>query len=70
MANQVEGIVKGVISEALPNVMFRATLEDGTVTTAYLSGKMRLHRIKVLIGDTVEILPDSYGGKGRIVRRL
>ncbi len=70
MANQEEGVVKGVISEALPNVMFRATLEDGTITTAYLSGKMRLHRIKVLIGDTVEILPDSYGGKGRIVRRL
>lgn len=37
---------------------------------AYLSGKMRMHRIKVLIGDTVEIVPDPYGGKGRIVKRL
>ncbi len=37
---------------------------------AYLSGKMRMHRIKVLIGDSVEVLLDSYGGKGRIVKRL
>jgi translation initiation factor IF-1 len=37
---------------------------------AYLSGKMRMHRIKVLIGDVVEIVLDPYGGKGRIVKRL
>lgn len=37
---------------------------------AYLSGKMRMHRIKVLIGDAVEVVLDSYGGKGRIVKRL
>ncbi len=37
---------------------------------AYLSGKMRMHRIKVLIGDFVEIVLDPYGGKGRIIKRL
>ena len=37
---------------------------------AYLSGKMRMHRIKVLIGDSVEIVLDPYGGKGRIIKRL
>jgi translation initiation factor IF-1 len=37
---------------------------------AYLSGKMRMHRIKVLIGDSVEIVLDSYGGKGRIIKRF
>lgn len=37
---------------------------------AYLSGKMRMHRIKVLIGDGVEVVLDPYGGKGRIVKRL
>jgi len=37
---------------------------------AYLGGKMRMHRIKVLIGDSVEVVLDSYGGKGRIVKRL
>jgi translation initiation factor IF-1 len=36
----------------------------------YLSGKMRMHRIKVLIGDVVEIVLDPYGGKGRIIKRL
>ena len=37
---------------------------------AYLGGKMRMHRIKVLIGDSVEVILDPYGGKGRIIKRL
>ncbi len=37
---------------------------------AYLAGKMRLHRIRVLMGDSVEMVLDPYGGKARIVRRL
>ncbi len=61
--------VKATVSEALPNTMFRVTLENGDVIVAYLAGKMRLHRIKVLIGDTVDVVIDPYGGKGRIVRR-
>lgn len=63
-------VVKGVVQEALPNTMFRVTLETGVVQVAYLAGKMRLNRIKVLVGDTVEVLQDPYGGKGRIVRRM
>lgn len=46
------------------------TNDDKKEILAYLSGKMRMHRIKVLIGDTVEIVLDPYGGKGRIVKRL
>jgi len=68
MATPVEA-VKATVSEALPNTMFRVTLENGNVIVAYLAGKMRLHRIKVLIGDTVDVVIDPYGGKGRIVRR-
>ena len=68
MATQ-ENVVKGTVSEALPNTMFRVNLEDGTLIVAYLAGKMKLHRIKVLVGDTVDIVTDPYGGKGRIVRR-
>ena len=64
-----ETVVKATVSEALPNTMFRVTLEYGDIIVAYLSGKMRLHRIKVLIGDTVDVVLDPYGGKGRIVRR-
>lgn len=63
-------VVKGVVQEALPNTMFRVELETGVVQVAYLAGKMRLNRIKVLVGDTVEVLQDPYGGKGRIVRRM
>lgn len=61
---------KGIVQEALPNTMFRVQLETGTLLVAYLAGKMRLNRIKVLVGDTVEVLLDPYGGKGRIVRRM
>lgn len=69
---------KGVITEALPSTLFRVRIddkssditEDKREILAYLSGKMRMHRIKVLIGDSVEIVLDPYGGKGRIVKRL
>ncbi len=63
--------VRGTIAEALPNAMFRVTIEGHeSPKVAYLAGKMRLHRIKVLVGDTVEVVMDPYGGKGRIVRRI
>ena len=62
--------VTGVVQEALPNTMFRVLLEDGSVLISYLSGKMKFNRIRVLIGDKVEVLLDEYGGKGRITRRL
>lgn len=65
-----ENTVRGTVQEALPNTMFRVELATGEVLVSYLAGKMRLHRIKVLVGDTVEVLLDPYGGKGRIVRRI
>ena len=61
---------KGVVTEALPSTLFRLKMEDDSEMLAYLADKMRLHRIKVLIGDTVEVVLDPYGGKGRIVKRL
>ncbi|OGJ02901.1 translation initiation factor IF-1 [Candidatus Nomurabacteria bacterium RIFCSPLOWO2_12_FULL_46_14] len=65
---------RGVVTEALPSTLFRVNLEgneeEKKEILAYLSGKMRLHRIKVLIGDQVEVVLDSYGGKGRIIKRL
>mgnify|MGYP003404162865 FL=1 len=61
----------GTVTESLPNAMFRVLL-DGEENTmiAYLSGKMRRFKIKVLIGDKVEVIIDPYGGKGRISRRM
>ncbi len=44
--------------------------EEGELVLAYLAGKMRLHRIRVLVGDQVDMVLDPYGGRARIVRRL
>ncbi|KKT75060.1 MAG: Translation initiation factor IF-1 [Parcubacteria group bacterium GW2011_GWB1_44_7] len=61
----------GIVTEALPNALFRVELETSKKTIiAYLAGKMRLHRIRVLVGDKVKIVVDNYGEKGRIVQRL
>jgi translation initiation factor IF-1 len=62
--------VSGVVTEALPNALFRVQLDDQTEVLAYLAGKMRLHRIRVLVGDKVTLLLDPYGGRARVVRRL
>jgi translation initiation factor IF-1 len=61
--------------EALPNTLFKVKMDDplkdgGEELLAYLSGKMRMHRIRVLIGDRVNVEIDPYGGKGRISKRL
>ena len=68
-----DNLVEGVVVEALPNILFRVKLtfqpEDKEIL-AYLAGKMRMHRIKVLIGDKVELTLDSYGGRARISKRL
>lgn len=44
--------------------------KEGELILAYLAGKMRLHRIRVLVGDQVDMVLDPYGGRARIVRRL
>ena len=61
----------GLVIESLPNIMFRVKL-DGTEEEilSYLSGKMRLHRIRVLVGDKVLLELEPYGGKARIIKRL
>ena len=64
-------LVTGTVMEALPNTMFRIKFEgQEELKIAYLAGKMRRFRIKVLIGDKVSVRLDPYGGKGRIERRL
>ena len=68
--NKKETLVIGTITEALPNTLFRVQTEDGQEVLAYLAGKMRIHRIKVLIGDKVALDDNPYGGKLRIVKRL
>jgi len=65
-----EQLITGTITEALPNATFRVDIGDGKIALVYLSGKMRLHRIKVLVGDTVSLIMDEYGERGRIVKRF
>jgi translation initiation factor IF-1 len=66
-----ESLVAGIVTEALPSTLFRIRLENDEEVMAYLSGKMRLHRIKVLVGDRVTVRLDPYGGKvsARVVKR-
>ncbi len=68
--NPNQEFVTGVVTEALPNTMFRVKVGDDEEVIAYLGGKMKFNRIKVLVGDTVSFLKDPYGGKGRIVKRM
>jgi translation initiation factor IF-1 len=65
-----ENLVYGKIEEALPNALFRVLLDDQRLILAYLAGRMRKFRIRVLVGDKVEVFEDKYGGKGRITKRL
>lgn len=61
---------KGVISEILPNAMFRVTLENEHIVLAHMSGKMRKNRIRVLQGDIVIVEMTPYDlTKGRIIFR-
>jgi translation initiation factor IF-1 len=63
-------LVEGTVLETLPNAMFRVQLENGHKVLAHISGKMRMHYIKILVGDkvTVELSPYDLT-KGRIVYR-
>ncbi len=65
-----DDLKQAIVLEALPNTMFKVQYEDGQEGIAYLAGKMRIHRIKVLVGDKVVVKVDPYGGKGRIVKRI
>ena len=62
--------IDGKVIDVLPNAMFRVTTDAGTTITGYVSGKMRQHDIKILLGDTVEVEFSPYDlSKGRIIRR-
>ena len=70
MAKQPSIEQDGVITEALSNGMFRVELENGHIITAHISGKMRMHYIKILPGDRVRVDMSPYDlTKGRITFR-
>ena len=64
-------LIEGIVLESLPSTLFKVKLDDGREILAHLSGKMRLHYIKVLPGDRVRVEMTPYDDtKGRIVHRL
>jgi len=70
MAHQGSIEIDGVVTEVLPNTLFRVEIEGGRVVLCHLSGKMRIHFIKILPGDKVRIEMTPYDKtKGRIILR-
>lgn len=62
--------VEGVVKEPLPNAMFKVELDNGHEVLAHISGKMRMHFIRILPGDKVKLEISPYDlGRGRIVYR-
>jgi translation initiation factor IF-1 len=71
MSKEEAIIVNGVVREPLPNAMFKVELENGHIVLAHISGKMRMHNIRILPGDrvTVELSPYDLN-RGRITYRF
>ncbi|MEK7090113.1 MAG: translation initiation factor IF-1 [Patescibacteria group bacterium] len=69
--SQAKEIKIGLVTNALPNTMFRVEIDEGKRVLAHMSGKMRLHHIKVLVGDRVKIEMDEYNPeRAKIIQRL
>ncbi|MBI4057124.1 MAG: translation initiation factor IF-1 [Elusimicrobia bacterium] len=70
MSNNDKIELEGIIKEALPNAMFRVEIPGGKIVLAHISGKMRMHYIKILPGDKVRLELSPYDlSRGRIVYR-
>jgi len=70
MSKQSTILQDGVVTEALPNAMFKVKLENGHEILAHISGKMRMHYIRILPGDKIKVEMSPYDlSKGRITYR-
>ena len=70
MAKEEAIEVEGIVSEALPNTMFRVELQNKHIILAHLSGKMRKHYIRIVPGDSVKVALSPYDlNRGRIIFR-
>jgi len=70
MAKESTIKIEGDVIDVLPNATFKVKLDNGMVVLSYVSGKMRQHEIRILMGDKVEIEVSPYDlSRGRIVRR-
>ena len=64
--------IEGIVIECLPNNLYKTELTDGKTVICYTDGRMRINKIRILLGDKVEIILDPYKGKttNRIIKRL
>jgi translation initiation factor IF-1 len=70
MAKEEPIVVEAIVEEALPNARFRARLESGHEIMAHVSGKMRMHYIRIMAGDKITVEMSPYDlTKGRIISR-
>jgi translation initiation factor IF-1 len=70
MSKEEAIVVMGIVKEPLPNAMFKVELENGHVVLAHISGKMRMHNIRILPGDKVSLELSPYDlNRGRITYR-
>jgi translation initiation factor IF-1 len=71
MSKEEAIVVMGIVREPLPNAMFKVELENGHVVLAHISGKMRMHNIRILPGDKVSLELSPYDlNRGRITYRF
>lgn len=65
-------VVTGIVEEALPDLRFRIRLDDGRLIIGYTAGKLKVNKIKIIVGDKVQVELDPYGGvaSNRVIRRL
>lgn len=62
--------VQGIVTEVLPNTSYRVKLDNNAIIFAYAAGKMKIHSIKVIVGDKVDVELSPYDlTKGRVVYR-
>lgn len=72
MSSEPKGLTRkdGIVEEALPALAFKVRLSSGELVLAHLAGKLRLHHIRVVPGDRVQVDVTPDGERGRIVRRM
>ncbi|OGW76824.1 MAG: translation initiation factor IF-1 [Omnitrophica bacterium RIFCSPHIGHO2_02_FULL_49_9] len=71
MAKEEAIDVEGTVVEPLPNAMFRVKLDNGHLVLAHISGKMRMHYIRIISGDRVKVELSPYDlARGRITYRV
>lgn len=69
MSKKNENRISGVVVDCMPNAQFKVEIGEGKIVRAYAAGKIRMHSIKIILGDRVEVVVPDQGEIYRIVYR-